>query len=537
MAILRTCKQYFQKNYVKLVSFTVIAFCSQLFALFMPYLVGNFIDGLSKSQTLAFILRYCTAFLLLSLFNLFLNYVSNLLYINIQMSAAYRFNTDVVFHVQQASITYSESTDLAHLNQQINTDVNSLTMFTLGFCQYFIVNLFMLPFVVAICIFLNPPVASVLLAFSFLYVFLFLATKKLLFRYDYACKEAQSHFFGRMYEQLANIRFLKENSAEPFFRARLDEPYSTLHRATIKSQKFSMMFGNLDSLIGYCLQIALYLFGGYGIITGQFSIGLFVMFSSYFSLVMSCLRYFLNFGKEYERAQVSLHRLHEIQQVPEETSGTIQINTCESIRVQDLTFQYAGAKDAILQDFNCIFSKGTTTCLVGHNGAGKSTLIGLLLGLYNDRLPRGCIKYDNQDVQELDSAYLRRNLVSVVAQTPYIFTGTLWENLLFENPTVSQRQRIDRLASILGLPKNILTSDQPLQGLSNGEKQKIAIIRAFLRDTDVLILDEPTSALDTQSSKALMQLIEQNKSEKIIIVVSHDMSIIEQCDIIIHFPQ
>lgn len=69
-----------------------------------------------------------------------------------------------------------------------------------------------------------------------------------------------------------------------------------------------------------------------------------------------------------------------------------------------------------------------------------------------------------------------------------------------------------------------------MQGLSNGEKQKIAIIRAFLRDTDVLILDEPTSALDTQSSKALMQLIEQNKSEKIIIVVSHDMSIIEQCD-------
>lgn len=535
MAVVRACKRYFQRNYAKLFTFTLIAFFSQLFALFTPYLVGNFIDGLNESQTLAFILKYCTAFLLLSLFNLLLNYVSNLLYINIQMTASYRFNTDLVFHVQQASISYSENIDLAHLNQQINTDVNVLTMFTLGFCQHFIVNLFMLPFVVAICVILNPPVASVLLAFSLLYVLLFLATKKLLFRYDYACKEAQSHFFGRMYEQLANIRFLKENSAESFFRARLDEPYNTLYKTTIKNQKFSMMFGNLDSLIGYCLQIALYLFGGYGIITKQFSIGLFVMFSSYFSLVMSCLRYFLNFGKEYERAQVSLHRLLEIQRVSEEITGTIQVDNCQTIRVQALTFQYKNNKEVVLRNFSCIFSKGTTTCLVGHNGAGKSTLIGVLLGLYNDRLPKGCIQYDNQDIQDLNSSYLRRHLVSVVAQTPYVFTGSLWENLLLENPTESQRQRVESLASILGLPQNITKSNDPLQGLSNGEKQKIAIIRAFIRDTHVLILDEPTSALDFQSSKALMQLIEQSKSEKIIIIVSHDMSIAKQCDTIVHF--
>lgn len=535
MAILRECKQYFQKSYTKLAVLTGIAVIAQLFSLIMPYLVGNFIDGLNENQTFSFVLKYCTTFLALSLISLLLNYISNMLYVKIQMSATYCFNTDLVFHVQQSPVSYSENQDLAGLNQQINADVNALIIFSLGICQNFTVNLFILPVAIVVCILLNSPVAGVLLTFSILYVFLFLATKKLVFRYDFACKEAQSHFFGRMYEQLGNIRFIKENSAENFFRERLNTPYKALYNTSITSQKFMMLFGNLDSLIGFGLQIALYLFGGYGILSKQFSVGLFVMFSSYFSIVMSCLRYFLSFGKEYESAQVSLHRLLKIQSVPMEATGAVQIHNCQTIRVQHLTFQYKNTTEKVLQNISCTFSKGKVTCLIGHNGSGKSTLVSLLLGLYNDNLPAGCIQYDSQDIQDLDTVYLRKYVISVVAQTPYLFSGTFWDNLLLKNPSTSQRRHAEELADILHFPKNILIKNMPLQGLSNGEKQKLSIIRAFLRDTPVMILDEPTSSLDIQSTKALLNLIEKHKQNKIIILVTHDISIARQCDAVVRF--
>lgn len=535
MTILRVCKKYFQNNYGKLIIFTGLAMISQLFGLLMPYLIGSFIDGLNRNQTLDFVLKYCLAFLVFSLLGLLLNYIINLLYVNLQMSSVYLFNTNLVFHVQQAPISYSEGKDLAHLNQQINTDVNVLIMFTLGVLQNFIANLFILPIVISVCVILNSLVASVLLAFSVLYIFLFLTTKKLLFLYDYTCKEAQSHFFGRMYEQLANIRFVKENSAENFFRERLDTPYQELYKATINSQKFLMVFGSLDSVIGFALQIALFLLGGYSILSGRFSIGLFVMFSSYFSIVMSCLRYFLSFGKEYESASVSLKRLLDIQYVPEEKTGAIKINECQTIKVQHLTFRYSETDQEVFQDICCTFSKGKTSCLVGHNGAGKSTLIGLLLGLYNEKYPKGCIWYDDYDLQDLDTSYLRKNLISVVAQAPYTFAGTLWDNLLLKNPTLAQYQRVEKLVDIFDLPKSLLARDVPIQGLSNGEQQKISIIRAFLRDTPIMILDEPTSSLDTKSGKALMELIDKSKENKIIILVSHDLSVIQQCDTVVHF--
>lgn len=534
MTLLQVYKRYFRKSFTKLVAFTAIAVSVQLFGLLMPYLIGNFIDGLSRSQSIHFILKYCVLFFGLSVLSLLLNYISNILYVNLQMSSVYQFNTDMIFYVQQTSILSSEGKNLTQLNQQINTDVNVLIMFALGFCRNFVVNILILPIVVSVCIFLNQPVTSALLVFSLLYILLFSVTKKSVYQHDFACKEAQSNFFSRMYEQIANIRFLKENGAERFFRSRLLIPYKVLYKATMSNQKTLMLFSNLDSIIGFGLQIALYFFGGCGILSGQFSIGLFVMFSSYFSLVMSCLRYFLNYGKEYEGVSASLHRLQNVKAIPIEKTGVIKVDDCQVIKVEHLSFCYEGATESVLQDICCSFPKGQAICLVGHNGAGKSTLLGLMLGLYNDRLATGNLQYDGQNITELDTTYLREHLISVVSQSPYIFEGTLWDNLLLDVPTQAQRLRVTELARTFHLPEALL-GNSPLQSLSNGEKQKVSIIRAFLRDTPVMIFDEPTSSLDEQSTKALTELIAQTKQNKIVIIVSHDDFLASHCDSIVHF--
>lgn len=211
-----------------------------------------------------------------------------------------------------------------------------------------------------------------------------------------------------------------------------------------------------------------------------------------------------------------------------QTEGTLLLlKNATPIEINRLTFSYDGEKK-ILNNFSLCINKGEKVILMGESGCGKSTLIKLLLGFYQKI--NGSIKLYGRELQEYSLAQLRQ-IITYIPQRNYLFEGTIRENLMIgkigrESITENEMIHAAKMAYadefIQTLPQGY---DTPLvvggNNLSVGQKQRIAIARAFLKDSPILLLDEPSSALDVHSEKMINQALGELMKDKVVIMVSH----------------
>lgn len=198
-----------------------------------------------------------------------------------------------------------------------------------------------------------------------------------------------------------------------------------------------------------------------------------------------------------------------------------------------MTFSYAG-DDPILEDLSLDLVPGTTTAIVGPSGSGKSTVLGLLAGLHHP--DRGSVLVDGQDVRALTTD-ARRELVSVVFQHPYLFDGTIADNIRAAHPAAGQEEleqaaSLARVADIVARsPKGWDTRVGEGGGvLSGGERQRVSIARALLKPAPVLLVDEATSALDTENEAAIVQALGSDTRHRTRVIVAHRLASIRAAD-------
>lgn len=214
----------------------------------------------------------------------------------------------------------------------------------------------------------------------------------------------------------------------------------------------------------------------------------------------------------------------------------------------------AYGKNMVLNQVNLTIKAGEIYGLVGENGAGKSSLMKVITGLTkptsgeislfgkknleDERNKIGCliegnIIWNDTEMRNLDMDYIREHVISVTEQEPTLIADTIYNNIaLYRKLDVKCIQRaVDCFGdSILKRDNWDLQINEKSSNISGGEKQKIAIIRQVVQDGQVMIFDEPTSAMDESGKKQFLQLIDQIKNHKIIIIVSHDNAILNTCD-------
>ncbi|MBI3316632.1 MAG: ABC transporter ATP-binding protein [Candidatus Omnitrophica bacterium] len=224
---------------------------------------------------------------------------------------------------------------------------------------------------------------------------------------------------------------------------------------------------------------------------------------------------------------------YEIQEGDKEFSG-IQ----KEIHFRHLNFSYPGNPN-VLQDVNLILKRGETTALVGPSGAGKSTLVHLLLRYYD--CPQGSILLDGEDIQSFTNKSLRKKM-ALVSQDIFLFHLSLRENLLYglESPvpegTIQKVLHQSRLAEFVrGLPSGLETvvGDRGIK-LSGGEKQRLSIARAILKDAEILILDEATSSLDSVTERLIQEAMDELVKGKTVMVIAHRFSTIQKADKVVY---
>ena len=207
---------------------------------------------------------------------------------------------------------------------------------------------------------------------------------------------------------------------------------------------------------------------------------------------------------------------------------------CEDINYDSVTFAYPNRSEKVFEESNITINKGDKIALIGESGIGKSTFVKLLMRFFD--VNSGSININNTDIKDINTKSLR-NSQRLVSQETYLFNESIMENIKIGNKNASEEEVIKacKKASIhefiLSLPNGYETKVSELgSNLSSGEKQRIGLARAFLKDSDVLILDEPTSNLDALNEGEILKSIKENCSDKTIVLISHRKSTTAICD-------
>ncbi|HXB44569.1 MAG TPA: ABC transporter ATP-binding protein [Puia sp.] len=240
----------------------------------------------------------------------------------------------------------------------------------------------------------------------------------------------------------------------------------------------------------------------------------------------------------YREAEASLNNFHTLMQknVEPKPAQPKQIGVIEELEFRDVSFKHQTAQFKALDDISFDVKKGETIAFVGPSGSGKSTLVKLLVGLY--RPQQGKIYYDGIDGNEIDFDELRSQ-IGFVTQDTQLFAGTIKENLLFVNPkaTEDDLQLALQKSSCTTLLERAEKGIETVIGegglkLSGGEKQRIAIARALLRNPYLLIFDEATSALDSITEEEITETIREvsSKGNQITVLIAHRLSTIMHAD-------
>lgn len=338
---------------------------------------------------------------------------------------------------------------------------------------------------------------------------------------------------GRMAEGFGRLELIRALHLENFARTRFrysNQQQYRLGRTRSLIAALNLPLGQLatTSLLG------LLLFLGVGAVQrGQMTPGDLTAFLTLLALAIAPLQLLSRIGTGFAQAEGAAARVIELLALPEAPPmGTLRPESLEGrLELSHLSFAYPGSQ-ATLQDLNLCFEPGSFTALVGSSGAGKSTLLRLLLGLY--RPSEGQVLLDGRDLQSYDAAWLRARM-AWVPQEPLLFAGTVEENLAALAPGATP-EAMRRALETVGLGpevnlQNLLDEDGG--GLSVGQRQRLAIAAALLREAKILLLDEITSALDKNSEGQVVAALEAVRPGRTVMVVAHRLSTVQHADQIV----
>ena len=277
--------------------------------------------------------------------------------------------------------------------------------------------------------------------------------------------------------------------------------------------------------------------GGLDIITGPMQLGTLFAFLGYLAMFYQPLRYFSPLINWASRAMTAAERLFEvIDSQPEQLDdGSLKMmpNIAGEVKFHNMTFGYDSHKP-VLRDINLHVQPGEMIGLVGHSGAGKSTLINLICRFYTP--DSGQLEIDGEDIRRINLQDLRQQ-IGVVLQDPYLFSGTIAENIAYAHPDASMEDIIAAAKAanahefIVKFADGYDTEVGERGGsLSGGERQRVSIARAILHNPRILILDEATSSVDVETEKKIQQAIDRLVQNRTTFAIAHRLSTLRNAD-------
>ncbi len=336
-------------------------------------------------------------------------------------------------------------------------------------------------------------------------------------------------------ESLTALETIKTQGAEGVMQSKWEKSVAFVSRVNNQMRFLSAAATTGAMEIQQIVNVVVVIAGVYLIGDGKLSMGGLIACAMLTSRAIAPLGQMVGLLMQYHNAKVALGSLERVMQNPVERPADASfVHRPElkgNIEFQDVAFNYPNSQVAALKGLNCRINAGEKVVVIGRIGSGKTTLQKLLLGLYQPTA--GAVSVDGVDLRQLDPADLRRN-IGYVAQDVTLFYGTLRDNIAIGAP-YAEDSAIVAAAEAGGLTEFVnrhpdgfdMMIGERGDSLSGGQRQGVAIARAFLMDPPILLLDEPTSAMDFTSEQQFKERLRQMAAHKTVLIVTHRNSLLD----------
>jgi ATP-binding cassette, subfamily B, bacterial len=514
------------------------AILSLLFAVTYPKLTQFVIDdviGSRKTELLTpTILALIAAFLLRDAFNGLRIMINN----RFEQHVIYDMREDVYARLQRLPVGYFDQRASGDLMTRVVEDVNSVERVLIDGTEQGTVAVLSIVGILGILLYMNPALAMVSLIpmpllFGGAAWYTFTAHR----RYR-AQRRAASAMNALLMDNLQGVRQIKAFGRQEHEDRRFGERAEDLRQSTLGIMRVWALYSPAMSFAA-SLGMALVLwYGGKLVLNGIMTVGELVGFIIYLGLFYEPVSRLHSLNQMMQGARAAGERVFDILDTPEERSERRDYRSLKTpirgeIVYDQVQFQYSNDK-SVLKDISLKAAPGEIVALVGPTGAGKSTLVNLLAAFYE--LSSGTITIDQQDIGGISLASLREQ-ISVVSQEAFLFNGSIRENIQYGRLDADEASlyAAARAANchdfIMRLPEGYdsRVGERGVK-LSVGEKQRVSIARALLKDAPILILDEATASVDTATEKLIQEALERLMTNRTSFVIAHRLSTIRKAD-------
>lgn len=505
-----------------------------------PFLIGHTIDKYIQTKQFHGVLVFSGILLGMYVIAFMASYFQTKLMGGIGQRIIFELRNAIFNKIQQLPVAFFNENKAGDLISRVNNDTDKLNQFFSQALMQFISSIVMMVGAGIFLLVINFKLGLATLIPALIILIFTRAISPWVKHKNALNLESTGGMSAEIQESLNNFKVIIAFNRRDYFRKRFDtvnrENYHTAVGAGLANNVFLPIFGFLSSIA----QLTVLSFGIYLITQGSFTIGLLVSYLSYTTNFYNPLRQLASLWTSFQVALAGWDRISQILSLSSNlvtlSAETAQHETDAVLEFRNVHFGYTGGYE-ILHHINLSMKAGKTYALVGPTGGGKTTTASIMARLYDPQ--QGVVLLKGRDIRSYTPEE-RAEKIGFILQDPFLFTGTVKENILYSNARYhkfSTEEFMDVLkeAKLEGL---LTTFDSGLDtpvvsggdSLSIGQKQLIAFMRAVLRRPELLILDEATANIDTVTEKLLGQILAKLPEETTLVIIAHRLNTIENAD-------
>ncbi|PYL10028.1 MAG: ABC transporter ATP-binding protein [Verrucomicrobia bacterium] len=546
MSIYRRVLRYYQPFWGQTILGLFVSFIAIALNLLKPWPFKIIVDDFLRPAPAArgdwrmWVPLLCLALVLLQFLWGIMNWITNYLFVKIGLQALLKLRTDLYAYLQSLSLRYHDARRSADSSFRVAYDSQSIqTIYNKGFTNIFASVITLLgTFVVMVRLDWVLTLLSLAIVPLIVAAIYFFARR--IRRESTSIQEQESAVLAQAQEGLSSIRMVHAFGREDFevrqFHQQARQSLQANLRLTLTNVNSALVISTL-MVLGTA---AMYYVGTLHVLAGTLTLGSLLVFSAYLLMLYQPLESLTYTAWAMEGATAGAKRCFEVldrQDDVRDSPNAVAISSAKgAINLRSVSFGYAEDR-YVLRDVNLRIEPNQIVGLAGGTGAGKSTLFSLVPRFYDPTT--GSVMLDGRDVREITKKSLRAQ-IAIVLQDTLLFSTTVRENIAYGRPDATDEEIIEaaRRAQadefIRQMPQGYASPVGERGGhLSVGQRQRIGIARAFLKNAPILLLDEPTSALDPATESAIMETIQELMRGRTTLIATHRLGTIHNLDQII----